>query len=203
MDSISQQVAKLSPEERELFQGYLRDHDSIPPGLTIGRAIDEERILLKKKDEELKALQEKIRSLKEDWRFEIKVDKFTDRKMAFAAISAFDQGEQGFINVACFPSGIEVKVSTGKYIGDSRILKDNVKYRVDDGAAVTTKMSPTSKEFVYENDAKSKFLKALMSGKKIIVELTSYNFETSSASFSLNGAQPAIEKVLALCEGKR
>ena len=203
MESIRPQVNKLSPEEKELFDNYLRDHSSIPDGLTIGKAITEEREYLKKKDLELKALQEQIRSLKEDWRFEVKIDKFTDEKKAFASIMALNDGERGFINVACFPSGIEVKVSTGKYIGDSKIYKDNVKYRIDDQTAVTTKMSPTSKEFVYENDKNSKFLKALMSGKKILVELTSYDFEISSASFSLNGAEAAIGKVLALCDNKK
>lgn len=203
MESIRPQLEKLAPEEIELFRSYLRDHSSIPEGLTIGKAINEERDYLKKEDLKIKALQEQIRSLKEDWRFEIKVDKFTDDKKAFASISSLEDGERGFINVTCFPSGIEVKVSAGKYIGDSRILKDNVKYRVDNNAVVTTKMNPTSNEYVYENDKNSKFLKALMSGRKIIVEFTNYDFETSSASFSLNGAELAINKVLTLCEGKR
>lgn len=203
MESIKPQFEKLAPEEKDLFRNYLSDHHTIPEGLTIGKAIDEERDYLKKKESELKALQEQLRSLKEDWRFVTEVDKFTDEKKAFASISALEDGEHGFINVACFPSGIEVKVSAGKYIGDSRIFRENVKYRVDNNTSVATKMNPTSKEYVYENDKDSKFLKALMSGKKIIVELTSYNFETSSASFSLNGAEPAISKVLALCKDKK
>jgi hypothetical protein len=114
-----------------------------------------------------------------------------------------NDGERGFIDVRCFPSGIEVKVSTGKYIGDSVIYRGNVKYRVDNDTAVVTKMNPTSGEYVFENDKDSKFLKALMAGKKIIVELTSYNYETSSATFSLNGAAPAISKVLALCKDRK
>lgn len=203
MESIKPKLEKLTPEEKDLFRSYLSDHNTIPEGLTIGEAIDEERNYLKKKESELMALQEQLRSLKEDWRFETIVDKFTDEKKAFASISALEDGERGFINVGCFPSGIEVKVSAGKYIGDSRIFRENVKYRVDNNTSVATKMNPTSKEYVYENDKDSKFLMALMSGKKIIVELTSYNFETSSASFSLNGAEPAISKVLALCKDRK
>jgi len=217
MESIKPQIEKLTSEEKGLFSQYLVRHtlgnamggmfgvktDPIPEGITIGKAIDEERNYLKKKESELKALQEQLRALKEDWRFETIVDKFTDEKKAFASIAALEDGEHGFINVGCFPSGIEVKVSAGKYIGDSPIFRENVKYRVDNNTSVATKMNPTSKEYVYENDKDSKFLKALMSGKKIIVELTSYNFETSSASFSLNGAEPAISKVLALCKDKK
>ncbi|GEM_PF-2083107 len=195
LKSINPQFEKLTPEEKNLFRSYLNDHNTIPEGLTIGKAINEERT-------KIKALQEQLRSLKEDWRFETTVDKFTDEKTVFASISALNDGESGFIDVHCFPSGIEVKVSAGKYIGDSRI-SGNVKYRVDNNTAVVTTMNPTSKEYVYENDKDSKFLKALMSGKKIIVQLTSYNFETSSASFSLNGAEPAISKVLALCKNRK
>jgi hypothetical protein len=80
MESIKPQIEKLTPEEKDLFLSYLADHNTIPEGLTIGKAIDEERGIIKKKASELKALQEKLRSLKEDWRFESGVDKFTDEK---------------------------------------------------------------------------------------------------------------------------
>jgi hypothetical protein len=202
ISSIQPQLEKLSPEQKELFRRYLSDHPDIPEGITIGKAIDEEREYLKKSELELKNLQEQLKSLRENWQFKLVVDKFTDEKKAFASIRASEADEKGFISVGCFPTGIEVKVSAGEYIGDSRTAFANVRYRVDSNLAVTIKMKPTSDKFVYENDKNSKFLSALVSGRKIIVELTNYNFETSSASFSLNGAEEQIRKVLTLCSDK-
>ncbi|MFZ6843587.1 hypothetical protein [Undibacterium sp. RuTC16W] len=212
MESIKPQIEKLTSEEKELFAKYVVRHtmgsamggmfgikaDPIPEGITIGKAIDEERKFLQQAGELLK----KLRAKREEWQFESTADKFTDEKTAFASIMAEEDGKDGFIDVRCFPSGIEVKIGTGKYIGDKEI-SDNVKYRVDSNNYVVTKMKPTSKEYVYENDKDSKFLTALMSGKKIIVELTSYDYDTSSATFSLNGAEPAISKVLALCKDRK
>ena len=209
MVSIKPQMEKLTSEEKDLFSKYLVRHtvgsamggmfgikvDPIPEGITIGKAIDEEREFLKQEGELLK----KLLAKREEWQFESAVDKFTDEKKAFASIMGKEDGNEGFINVGCFPSGIEVKVSAGKYIGDKEIF-GNVKYRVDSNKYEVATMKPTSKSFVYENGKDSKFLKALMSGKEIIVELTSYDYDTSSASFSLNGAEPAIRKVLSLCQ---
>lgn len=213
IESIRPQMEKLTSEEKDLFSKYLVRHtvgsamsgmfginaDPIPEGITIGKAIDEEREFLKQASELLK----KLRAKREEWQFESTADKFTDEKKAFASIMDEEDGKDGFIHVGCFPSGIvEVKVGAGKYIGDKEI-SNNVKYRVDSNNYVVTKMNPTSKNYVYENDKDSEFLKALMSGKKIIIELTSYDYDTSSASFTLNGAEPAISKVLALCKDRK
>lgn len=216
MESIKPQIDKLTSEEKDLFSQYLVRHtlgnamggmfgiktDPIPEGITIGKAIDEEREFLKQQSELLK----KLRAKREEWQFESTTDQFTDEKKTFALIMDEMDGGKGFISVGCFPSGIEVKVGAGKYIGGnafSNAIPNNVKYRVDSNNYVVTTMNPTSKEYVYENDKDSKFLKALMSGKRIIVELKSYDYDTSSASFSLNGAEPAISKVLALCKDRK
>jgi len=136
-----------------------------------------------------------------NWEFKSSVDEFTDEKKASAMVDAAGGVRNGFIHVACFPSGIEVKISAGKYIGD-KAIDDNVKYRVDKNEFVVTTMEPTSKSYVYMNDKNSQFLKDLMHGKKVVIQLTSYDYDTSTASFSLNGAETAISKVLALCNDK-
>lgn len=202
IDSIKPLIAKLAENEKELFINYILRHrreGAIPKGTTIGMAIAEQR----KFDELQAATLKKLRAVREEWSFESEKDKFTDEVKAFATISEEKDDGQGFIHVACFPSGLELKVGTGKYIGDKEMYVPNVKYRVDSEAFVTMKMKPTSKSYVYENDMDSKFLKALMSGRKILVELTSYDYETSLSSFSLNGAAPAINKVLELCKEKK
>ena len=136
------------------------------------------------------------------WEFESSVDEFTDEKKASALILAEGGTNKGFIMFTCFPSGFEGKVSAGEYIGD-KAISGNVKYRIDKSEAVEMTMSPTSKVFVYFNDLNSPFVKALMEGKeKVIVQLTSYNYDTSKASFTLNGAATAISKVIQACQGK-
>ena len=136
------------------------------------------------------------------WEFESSIDEFTDEKKASAVILAEEGLNKGFIMISCYPSGFEGKVSAGEYIGDKEI-SGNVKYRVDKNEAVETTMNPTSKIFVYFNDLNSPFIKALMEGKeKVIVQLTSYDYDTSKASFTLNGAATAISKVIQACHGK-
>jgi hypothetical protein len=222
--SIKPQIEKLTPGQQKLFGQYVLRHtigsamggafgikaEPIPEGITIGKAIDQEQEYLKKEEEYLKKLQaqtdellKKTRALREDWQFESTTDKFTDEKKAFASINNKEDGKDGFIIVGCYPTGIETKVSAGKYIGGSETYHNNVKYRVDNNKFAVSKMNPTSKDYVYEDDKNSVFLKALVSGKEIIVELTSYDGSTSTASFSLNGAAPAINKVLDLCKDRK
>ena len=64
MASINPQIEKLKPEERELFSKYVLRHtvgaamggmlginaEPIPEGITIGKAIDEERDYLKQQE---------------------------------------------------------------------------------------------------------------------------------------------------------
>ena len=66
MESIKPAIEKLTPEERELVAGYIMRHtvgaafgsafgvkaDPIPDGMTIGKAIDEQRGLMEKKKAE-------------------------------------------------------------------------------------------------------------------------------------------------------
>lgn len=78
LDSIKTAVDKLEPEERELVAGYVLRHTlgaafgdktaGIPPGVTIGKAIDEQRdFLAQKKIEEAKqaALKAELEARKE------------------------------------------------------------------------------------------------------------------------------------------
>jgi hypothetical protein len=77
LDSLSASVKKLTPEEQELFGGYFMRHvigakmggmfgikaTPIPEGMTIGKAIDEQRAYLANeaaKDADEKALKEKV-----------------------------------------------------------------------------------------------------------------------------------------------
>lgn len=79
MESIKPQLEKLTAEERELFASYAVRHtlgaamggmfgikaEPIPEGMTIGKAIDEQRDFLTKqkmKDAEEKALKEKVKA---------------------------------------------------------------------------------------------------------------------------------------------
>jgi hypothetical protein len=77
LDSISASLKKLTPEEQQLFAGYFMRHaigakmgglfglkvTPIPEGMTIGKAIDEQRVYLADdaaKDADEKALKEKV-----------------------------------------------------------------------------------------------------------------------------------------------
>ena len=79
MDSIKPQLEKLTTEERELFSKYVLRHtlgaamgglfgikaEPIPEGITIGKAIDEQRDFLTKeklREAEEKALKEKVKA---------------------------------------------------------------------------------------------------------------------------------------------
>ena len=136
------------------------------------------------------------------WELESVVDEFTDERKVFAIIAAEDGLDKGFIHVGCFPAGLEVKVGAGEYIGDKNV-HNNVRYRVDHGEPVTTTMKPTSKRYVYFNDKNSPFLQQLLAGKeKVVVQLTSYDYDTSRATYSLNGAAAAIGAVLEACKNK-
>src|SRR5690348_12023141 len=66
MDSIKPAMEKLSPEDRTLVAGYIMRHtvgaqmqglfgvkgDPIPPGMTIGKAIDEQKAFLAERQAE-------------------------------------------------------------------------------------------------------------------------------------------------------
>lgn len=134
------------------------------------------------------------------WEVEISVDDFTDQTTTSAVILA--EGGGGFILLGCYSSGFRGSLSTGKFIGNNNI-SDNVKYRIDKNEPVTTTMKSALGPTVYFNNKDSTFLKALAGGSdSVLVQLTSYNFETSRAKFSLKGAKKAIERVLQVCSGK-
>ena len=137
------------------------------------------------------------------WESESKVDEFTDAKKTFSMITAKGGMDKGFIMLGCYTEGgFEGKVSAGEYIGDKEI-SENVKFRVDKNEPVTLTMSSTSKRYVYFNDTDSSFIKQLLEGKdSVVVQLTSYDYDTSKAVFSLNGAKAAITKVLEACKTK-
>ncbi len=137
------------------------------------------------------------------WETEASVDEFTDKKKTFSMIAAEGGLDKGFIMIGCYSSGgFEGKVGAGQYIGDKDI-SENVKFRVDKNEPVTLTMNPTSKTYVYFNDMDSPFIKQLISGKEsVVVQLTSYDYDTSKAKFSLKGAATAINKVLDACKAK-
>lgn len=137
------------------------------------------------------------------WETESIVDDFTDETKTFAMIAAEGGFDKGYIHVGCYPKkSFEVKVGAGAYIGDKNI-QNNVKYRVDKNEAVTTTMKPTKERKVYFNDMDAQFLKDLIAGQdSVLVQLTSYDYDTSMARFSLKGAKAAIEKVLQACDSK-
>ncbi|CAM3095435.1 hypothetical protein VIRA109638_13265 [Vibrio rarus] len=135
------------------------------------------------------------------WSSEQVVDDFTDATKTFATVYSETGIKGGFITMGCYPGkSFELKVSTGKYIGDKAINK-NVKYRVDKDTPVQMTMKATSKRFVYINDMDSQFIKGLMNGKStVLVQLTSYDYDTSKAKFSLKGSTAAIQKVIDACK---
>lgn len=136
------------------------------------------------------------------WELESTVDEFTDERKVFAMIAAEGGLDKGFIHVGCYPGGLEVKVGAGAYIGDKNI-HNNVKYRVDQGDPTTTTMKPTRERYVYFNDKNSLFFQQLLAGKdKVVVQLTSYDYDTSRATYALNGAAAAIGAVLEACKDK-
>ena len=128
------------------------------------------------------------------------VDEFTDDRKIYAVVVSETGMADGFIHVMCSGDDyFEVKVSAGEYIGD-KVIRENVMYRVDKNEPVTTTMKPTSKKLVYTNNVGSQFIKDLMSGSdSVIVRLTSYDYDKSTARFSLNGSTDAISQVLAAC----
>lgn len=137
----------------------------------------------------------------DSWGSEKKVDDFTDETKTFASVYSETGITGGFIHMGCYPGkAFEVKVSTGKYIGD-KAFSNNVKYRVDKDTPVQMTMNPTSERYVYMNDMDSQFIKGLMNGKStILVRLTSYDFSTSNARFTLKGSTAAIQKVIDACK---
>lgn len=132
------------------------------------------------------------------WRVDIDRDKFTDETVTSALVFG---GADGFIFLTCYGDGsFQGKIGAGKYIGEMSI-HDNVKYRVDKMAAVEATFEPTSKDFVFFNDINDNFVQQLINGKdKVIIQLTSYDYDKSSAEFTLRGAKSAIEQVIRACQ---
>lgn len=135
------------------------------------------------------------------WKYETKLDDFTDKQVSWATITAEKNSDKSFINVVCSPDAtIEFKIGTGRYIAEKDI-SNNVMYRVDKNEPVTLTMKTFNDSFVYGNDVDSLFLSALQSnGLNILVQLTHHDYSTSKARFSLKGAKEAISKVLTNCE---
>lgn len=133
------------------------------------------------------------------WQVEVSVDDFTDEKTVVAVVLSEKGYQGGLIHLMCKGDYFEVKVGAGEYIGDKRI-NNNVLYRVDKDEPVKTTMNPTSKNYVYFNDSNAKFLADLMNGSdQVIVRLTSYDYDTSTAKFTLKGSTSAIQQVIDAC----
>ncbi|MBE8182389.1 MAG: hypothetical protein HAW61_02555 [Candidatus Portiera sp.] len=137
----------------------------------------------------------------EQWSTETEIDDFTDEKRVFSYINSETGRKGSFIYVGCFPGKtFELRISTGRYIGDKELYLRNVRYRIDKDEAKATTMSPTNKRFVYSNDKSSNFLYGLMNGSStVLVELTSYDYDTSKSRFSLKGSTKAVQAVLDAC----
>lgn len=136
----------------------------------------------------------------EKWEVETTIDDFTDDKKVFALVIAKGGIKNGFIAAGCYPSGFELKVSAGEYIGDKSI-SNNVKYRVDKNTPIETTMKPTSKKFVYINDTSSPFISDIMNGNStLLIQTTSYDYDTSKAKFTLKGSTNALKTVLDACK---
>lgn len=136
------------------------------------------------------------------WESESVTDDFTDETKTMALITAEGGVDKGFIHFMCTASGFEGKVGAGAYVGDKEIT-GNVKFRVDKFEAKSITMNPTSKTYVYFNDAESPFIASLLNGKEsVLVQVTSYDYDSSKAKFSLKGAKAAISKVVNACKKK-
>jgi hypothetical protein len=134
------------------------------------------------------------------WQLEVEVDEFTDKRKVYALVVSETGMSGGFIHVMCSGDDyFEVKVGAGEYIGD-KIIPNNMMYRIDKNEPVKLSMKPTSKTFVYVNDKNSRFIQDLMNGaEKVVIRLTSYDFDTSTARFTLNGSTQALQEVLTSC----
>lgn len=137
----------------------------------------------------------------EYWSFTSEVDGFTDEEKNFAIVLAEGGMRYGFIAAGCYPGKkFELKISAGKYIGDKEIA-NNVRYRVDKESPQKVSFKPASEKFVYSNNLNSRFIKDLIKGEdRVLIETTSYNYKKSKASFTLNGAKNALEKVISSCK---
>ncbi|MEX0603848.1 MAG: hypothetical protein WD623_16890 [Marinobacter sp.] len=138
----------------------------------------------------------------EHWGVTEETDGFTDNSVVTAMVVAEGGPENGFILLTCYSDGFEGKVSAGEYIGDKRI-RDNFKFRVDEENPVELTMKPTSKTYVYFNNFNSPFFKALENGKStILVQLRSYDYDTSSARYTLRGSTNAVREVKEACKNR-
>ena len=137
------------------------------------------------------------------WMVETDIDKFNDKKIVHAGVLSDGGYKAGFIFVSCFPTGAEVKVSAGKYIGDTEVYIPNFKYRIDKQKPVSLKFKTTSDSILYVNDLRSRFVKDLMAGgESVLIETKSYDSEAATASFTLRGAKESIAEVIKACKKK-
>ncbi len=129
-------------------------------------------------------------------------DDFTDEEV-FSYVESETGPAGGFIYVGCSSDkDFELQISTGRYIGWSVVYTDNVRYRIDKDEPQSMKMSPTREKHVYSYNQSSisTFLSHLMQGgSTILIELTSADWETSKARFSLKGSTKAVQAVLDAC----
>jgi hypothetical protein len=135
------------------------------------------------------------------WTSSSETDPFTDETKTFAVVAAEGGPKEGLIAFGCYSGkSFEGKISAGKYIGDKDLYTDNVKYRIDKLDPVSTSMK-SDDSVVYFNDMHEPLVEALMSGQsQVVVQLTSYDYDTSIAKFTLKGSTAAISKVLQACK---
>jgi len=128
-----------------------------------------------------------------EWRYSEAIDPMSDEdtSMALMAISG-----EGYIAVRCDGSSdYSIIVSVGEYVGGDR---QPVSYRVDDQAAVNAGNwgLSTDSTLVFAPDRmKSEILKKLMSGQKIIFQITDFRGSKPYSEFPLSGSSDAINQL--------
>ena len=132
------------------------------------------------------------------WTFDEWSDDITDEKRALAASWTSDRKSIGVVCFGSSPDRLEVKAGFAAYL-DSEFERVRVTMRIDKQAPVTMSWWAVKGNYAYTSDDAVRVARMLLSGERLVIRATDYEFASHTHKFSLEGAAPLIRRVLSAC----
>lgn len=137
------------------------------------------------------------------WEYKLLEDPMTDAKRGISSVTA----EQGMIVIKCDsngPGSLYLSIISKGYLGGtSRNRVREMKYRIDKGDPQSIYASHDARTAsIFDVKPRSKggdFLGQLLNARELVVQVSSYDYDTYTIIFDVSGARGAIEKSASAC----
>lgn len=137
------------------------------------------------------------------WEFKILEDPMTDARRGIASV----MGDEGLLVVKCDSNGPEslyISIISKHYLGGtSRSRSRDVRFRIDRGTPQSISASHDgSSASIFDlqpGKAGGVFLSQILDARELVVQVTSFDYDSYTIVFDTTGARSAVEKAASAC----